>query len=263
MVVVQEIFGVNGHIQAVAAGYAGEGYVAIAPALFDRQERGVALKYEGEDQQKAFRLMEGLSPETAFWISRPRIGLPKSEGHEVLRSSGSVTAGSWRGSRRRGAECRDAAGCCVGYYAGGIGKVAAEDPACPVMLHFGGADSHIGTEQVDAVRSAHPEVEIYVYEGAGHGFNRDVGATYDAAAAKLARERTLGFSEAHMGSSESLARVARVPESVLNFSRHFTSGIEDQELNQLCWQPQRRQTLSRSFAPMTPIPGALRCRLQF
>ncbi len=54
VVVVQEIFGVNSHIRSVADGYAKEGYVAIAPALFDRIEKGVELKYEGEDLQKAF-----------------------------------------------------------------------------------------------------------------------------------------------------------------------------------------------------------------
>ncbi len=200
VVVVQEIFGVNGHMQAVAAGYASEGYVAIAPALFDRQERGVALKYGGEDQQKAFRLMQGLSPETALLDIEAAYRFAKSEGHEGVAVVGFCYGGfmAWI-SATRGAGVGMQPACCVGYYAGGIGKVAEEEPACPVMLHFGGADSHIGTEQVEAVRSAHPEVEIHVYEGAGHGFNRDVGATYDAGAAKLARERTLGFLKAHMG----------------------------------------------------------------
>ena len=77
--------------------------------------------------------------------------------------------------------------CCVGYYAGGVGSVAKEEPSCPVMLHFGAEDTHIGKDQVEAVRAAHPEVEIFVYEGTGHAFNRDVDAEhYNAAAAKLA-----------------------------------------------------------------------------
>ena len=90
-------------------------------------------------------------------------------------------------------------GCCVGYYAGGIGKFAAEEPVCPVMLHFGAEDSHIGKDQIDAVRAAHPEVEIFVYEGAGHAFNRDPHpAAYHAASAKLARERSLKFLKANL-----------------------------------------------------------------
>ena len=68
-----------------------------------------------------------------------------------------------------------------------------------MMLHFGAEDTHIGKDQIDAVRSAHPEVEIFVYEGAGHAFNRDVGPkAYHAASAKLARERTLQFLKTHI-----------------------------------------------------------------
>ncbi len=199
VVVVQEIFGVNGHIQSVASGYAGEGYVAIAPALFDRQERGVQLRYEGEDQQKAFRLMNGHSLDKALLDIEAAYRFVNNEGHHAIGVIGFCYGGlmSWI-SATRGQSVGMQPSCCVGYYAGGIGKVAAEDPTCPVMLHFGGADSHIGTDQIDAVQSAHPEAEVYVYEGAGHGFNRDVGATYDAAAASLARERTLAFLQAHL-----------------------------------------------------------------
>ncbi len=58
----------------------------------------------------------------------------------------------------------------VGFYAGGIGKVASEDPSCPVQLHFGAEDDHIGKDQIDAVRNAHPDVQIFLYDGAGHAF---------------------------------------------------------------------------------------------
>lgn len=80
--------------------------------------------------------------------------------------------------------------CCVGYYPGGIGRFAAEQPICPVMLHFGANDSHIGRDQIEAVRSAHPEVEIYIYDGAEHGFSCDARASFDSPSATLARERT-------------------------------------------------------------------------
>ena len=100
---------------------------------------------------------------------------------------------SWL-SATRGEVLKMQPGCCVGYYPGGIGNVAKEEPVCPVMLHFGANDSHIGPEQIDAVRLAHPEVEIYVYEGAGHAFNRDPHPdAYHAPSAKLARERSLAF----------------------------------------------------------------------
>jgi carboxymethylenebutenolidase len=83
--------------------------------------------------------------------------------------------------------------CCVGYYPGGVGKVAAEEPVCPVMLHFGAADDHIGKDQVDAVRSAHPEVEIFLYDGVGHAFANPDRPSYDAGAAGIAWERSLAF----------------------------------------------------------------------
>ncbi len=83
--------------------------------------------------------------------------------------------------------------CCVGYYAGGIGNVATEEPSCPVMLHFGEADEHIGSDQINAVRNAHPEVEIFLYEGAGHAFSNPGRKSFVPAAAKLAGERTLEF----------------------------------------------------------------------
>ena len=76
--------------------------------------------------------------------------------------------------------------------------VAAEEPSCPVMLHFGAADTHIGVDQIDTVRSAHPEVQVFVYPGAEHAFNRDVWSSYHAPSATLARKRTLEFLKTHV-----------------------------------------------------------------
>jgi carboxymethylenebutenolidase len=88
--------------------------------------------------------------------------------------------------------------CCVDYYPGGIGNFATEEPSCPVMLHFGGADTHIGKEQIEAVRTAHPEVEIFVYEGAQHGFHCDARASYDPKSAAVAWPRTIEFLKTHL-----------------------------------------------------------------
>lgn len=89
--------------------------------------------------------------------------------------------------------------CCIAFYPGGIGSVATETPGCPVMLHFGGDDSHIGVEQIEAVRSAHPEVTVFIYEGAQHGFNCDVRSSYYAEASKLAMKRTMSFLKENIG----------------------------------------------------------------
>lgn len=194
VVVLQEIFGVNAHIRSVADRLAEAGFEAIAPALFDRAEHDVELRYGGQDFGRAFELMGKLDPETALLdvvAAAAEIGTEKGGVAVVGFCYGGFL--SWL-SATRGSEVGFRPTCCVGYYAGGIGKVAAETPACPVMLHFGGSDSHIGMDQIEAVRTAHPNIPVYVYEGAGHAFNRDVDSgSFHAEAAALAWERTLAF----------------------------------------------------------------------
>ena len=195
LVVVQEIFGVNQHIRSVADGYARDGFLTIAPALFDRIERDLQLSYSDADMKRAFGLYPQLKPELSLLDVAAAFAWVRDASGKGTGVLGFCYGGliAWL-SATRGEELKMQPGCCVGYYAGGIGKVAKEEPVCPVMLHFGAEDSHIGKEQIDAVRRAHPEVEIYLYEGAGHAFNREpYPASYHAASAKLARERSLRF----------------------------------------------------------------------
>jgi len=199
LVLVQEIFGINAHIRSVADGYAKDGFLVIAPALFDRFERDVELKYEGEDMKRAFEFYQKLKPEPTLLDIAAAYGVAKEAG-KGIGVIGFCYGGlaSWLVATR-GENLKMQPSCCVGYYAGGIGSVAKEEPSCPVMLHFGANDDHIGKDQIEAVRAAHPEVEIFVYEGAGHAFNRDVDAAhYDAASAKLARQRSLAFLKANI-----------------------------------------------------------------
>jgi len=199
LVLVQEIFGISAHIRSVADGYAKDGFLVVAPAIFDRFERDVELKYGGEDQQRAFGFYGQLKPETTLMDVAAAYEVTKKAGKGIGVIGycyGGLT--SWLVATR-GEKLKMQPSCCVGYYAGGIGSVAKEEPSCPVMLHFGAKDTHIGMDQVEAVSSAHPEVEIFVYEGAGHAFNRDVDVEhYDAASAKLARQRSLAFLKTHI-----------------------------------------------------------------
>jgi carboxymethylenebutenolidase len=195
LVVVQEIFGVNSHIRSVADGYAADGFLVVAPALFDRIERDLQLDYSPEGLKKAFSLYPQLKPDLSLLDVAAAFSYAKQAAEKGTGVLGFCYGGllSWL-SATRGEDLKMQPGCCVGYYPGGIGNVAKEEPVCPVMLHFGANDSHIGTDQIEAVRAAHPEVEIYVYEGAGHAFNRDPHPeAYHAASAKLARERSLAF----------------------------------------------------------------------
>jgi carboxymethylenebutenolidase len=193
IVVVQEIFGVNASIRSVADAYAAEGFLCIAPALFDRFERGLELGYGEEDMKKAFTLYGQLNPDTQLLDVAAAFSFVKAAG-KGTGVVGFCYGGlmSWL-SATRGEKLAMQLDCCVGYYAGGIGKVATEEPSCPVMLHFGTDDDHIGKDQVDAVKAAHPEVEIFLYEGAGHAFANAARSSYVVDAANLAWERSLKF----------------------------------------------------------------------
>jgi carboxymethylenebutenolidase len=198
LVLVQEIFGINAHIRGVADGYARDGFLVVAPALFDRFEPNVELKYEGEDMQRASSFYQKLRPEAALLDIAAAYGWAKKS-EKGIGVVGYCYGGlmSWL-TATRGEALKMQPSCCVGYYPGGIGQFASEEPSCPVMLHFGAKDSHIGSDQIDAVRSAHPEVEIFAYEGAEHGFNCDARASYHSSSATLARERSLAFLKAHI-----------------------------------------------------------------
>jgi carboxymethylenebutenolidase len=192
LVVIQEIFGVNAHIRSVADGYAMDGFLAVAPALFDRIEPNVELGYDGADAQKARSFIPRLDVDKALLDVAAAIDFCKTAGKKV-----GVIGYCFGGTMAWLAACRLRVAAAVGYYGGRIAQYAAETPVAPVMLHFGSQDAHIPAEEIEKVRSAHPEVEIYLYD-AGHGFNCDARASYNAAAAKEARTRSLAFLKKHL-----------------------------------------------------------------
>ena len=199
VVLLQEIFGVNGHIRSVADRYASQGFLTVAPALFDRVERGVELRYDGDDGKHAYELMQQLKPETALLDIAAAFAHAKQT-HEGVAVVGFCFGGlmSWI-SATRGDEVGIRPDCAVCFYPGGIGKYAAQRPTCPVLIHFGLEDTHIGPDQVEAVRLAnHPEVQIFTYTGAEHGFHCDARSSFNPEAAKLANERTLEFLRSNL-----------------------------------------------------------------
>jgi carboxymethylenebutenolidase len=193
LVVVQEIFGVNKSIRKVADDYAREGFLAIAPAIFDRYERNLELDYGEADMKKAFGLYPQLEPNVQLLDIAAAFHHAKQAGKPTGLLGfcyGGLVA--WL-SATRGEDFKMQPDCCVGYYPGGVGKVAAEEPVCPVLLHFGAEDTHIGSDQIEAVRDAHPEVEIALYDGVGHAFANPDRPSYDAKAAAAAWDRSLAF----------------------------------------------------------------------
>lgn len=188
LVVIQEIFGVNAHIRSVADGYAKDGFLSVAPALFDRIQPGVELGYEGEDMQTARNMIPKLDFAKAVEDIQAAIDYAAEASGKSVGVIGYCLGGTlaWLSATR----LRPSA--VVGYYAGSIGRFATETPTCPVMLHFGKEDTHIPASEVEKVKAAHPEVEIYWYD-AGHGFNCEPRASYNPAAAKEARARSVEF----------------------------------------------------------------------
>lgn len=199
LVVVQEIFGVNKSIRRVVDQYAKAGFLTIAPALFDRIEPDVELGYSEAEVKTAFtgyypllNIDKSLLDVAAAFHYAKRTGKPT--GVLGFCYGGLV---SWL-SATRGRYIHMQPDCCVAYYPGGIGKVAEEDPICPTMLHFGSKDTHIGMDQVDAVRSHHRRMQVHLYDGAGHAFANPDRPSYNDDAADLAQHRTMKFLKTHL-----------------------------------------------------------------
>ena len=194
LVVIQEIFGVNSHIRAVTDGFAAEGYVALAPGMFDRVGQNIQLGYSPEDVAKGREIRAKIDYDDAVRDMGAAVAaLSGCAGYAV-----GVVGYCWGGSLAWSAATRlDGVDAAVGYYGGFVPDMADETPRHPVMLHFGDADESIPLAGVEKVKAAHPDVPVYIYP-AGHGFNCDQRGSYDAESAKLARERTLEFFAEHL-----------------------------------------------------------------
>jgi len=193
LVVVQEIFGVNAHMRAVCDGFAADGYLAVAPALFDRVERNVDLGYVGDDRTRGMDLRGRCNVDHALADIAAARAVAGTAGRV------GVIGYCWGGYLAWLAAARlSGFSCAIAYYGGGMTNAAAEKPKVPVLAHFGERDAHIPVEGVRSLAAAHPEMDVHIY-AADHGFNCDHRASYDAAAATLARERTVAFLREHVG----------------------------------------------------------------
>jgi carboxymethylenebutenolidase len=193
VVVIQEIFGVNEHIRKVCDGYAADGYVALAPALFDRVERGVEVGYDGPSMQKGVSVVTQLKPGNALKDIQAAV--------DALAKVGKVgvVGYCYGGTMTWAAVCRlERVVAGSSYYGGQLARQLDTPPRAPVILHFGETDAMIPMTDVDKVRAAFPDVPVYTYP-AGHGFNCEARGSYHAESARLARERTLALFRTHVG----------------------------------------------------------------
>jgi carboxymethylenebutenolidase len=187
IVLLQEIFGVNAHIRSVCDGFAEEGYLVVAPALFDRVERGVELGYTPDTTTKGRALRGELGWDAPLRDARAALVLASPAGKVA------AVGYCWGGSLAFLCAARlDGVAAAVAYYGGQIVGFASEPLRCPVLMHFGARDALIPPADVEAIRAAQPGALVHVYD-ADHGFSCDARASHDAAAASLARERTLAF----------------------------------------------------------------------
>lgn len=193
VVVVPEIFGVNGHIRSVADGYAADGYLAIAPAMFDRVQRKYEAGYTQPDIGAGVEIMKKISWDQAVLDVQAAVEHGKAAGKAGVVGYCWGGAVAWMAAAR--IKSLAAASC---YYGGAIPSLIAERALCPVQFHFGETDQSIPLEKAKEVVAAHPEAESHFYP-AGHGFNCDQRGSFHEPSAKLARERTLAFFGRHLG----------------------------------------------------------------
>ena len=191
LVILQEIFGLNQHIREVTEKFAAAGWLAVAPALFDRAEKGVELAYDGDGVAKG-RELKTATDEKAL--------LDVSAALDSLAGSGrlGVVGYCWGGSLawRAAAEIKGLAAC-VAYYGGDLPGLKALQPHCPVMAHFGAEDSAIPLDGVEAFKAAQPDLPVHIWP-AGHGFNCDHRASFHAQSAAEAGQLTEAFLSQHM-----------------------------------------------------------------
>ncbi len=198
IVVIQEIFGVNSHIRAVCDGYAADGYTAIAPALFDRLEKGVELGYEGADIEIGRELAR---TKTDFKRAVGDVLDTADHLRGLLGSNAKVatTGYCWGGvvSIAAAMQGPDRVQAAISYYGTGTVNFAKQTPHVPLQLHFGDQDGSIPEADIDTMRNAWPDAEIYVYN-AHHGFNCTERSQHDPASATLAKTRVLDFLSKHI-----------------------------------------------------------------
>jgi carboxymethylenebutenolidase len=198
LVVLQEIFGVNSHIQEVADGYAAEGYFVVAPSTFHRVQTGVELGYTEADMGTGFALKTAVEALPAPGVLAD---IQAAIRHAAQGGKVGIVGYCWGGLLTwRSAGELVGLSAAVPYYGGGMTTPAetARQPQVPVLAHFAEQDSWIPMDTVQAFRQAHPGVTVHTYP-AHHGFNCNQRGSWNADAAQLARQRSLAFLAQHLG----------------------------------------------------------------
>ena len=191
VIVLQEIFGITDHIKDVCKQYAAHGYLAIAPALFDRIKKNIVLDYSSFAEGRDYKMQ--LQDEQVLLD----IAASAATAENDLKVA--VIGFCFGGALAYLASTRLNLDCAISYYGGGIAeKYINQNPLCPIMYHFGALDPIIPSTDVAAIQSNHPEGVFHIYEDAGHGFNCSDRRDYHSESAKIAFARSLEFLKMHI-----------------------------------------------------------------
>lgn len=193
IVVIQEIFGVNSHIRNVCDRLASAGYVAVAPAIFDRIEPNFQSSYSPDEVAVARKFVA--NPDWTAMLRDTQAAI------DAVKDSGPVgIIGFCLGGSVAYAAATKLSGlkAAVGYYGGAVVRFADDKPAVPTQLHFGEKDTGIPLTDIETIKTKRPDVEVFTYPGAQHGFGCDERASYDKASSDLAWQRSLAFFAAHL-----------------------------------------------------------------
>ena len=194
LVVIQEIFGVNSHIKNVTDGFAADGYVAIAPALFDRVERDFETGYAPADIERGRMVRGKLQIEDAVKDIAAAVTELQKTGLKV-----GVVGYCFGGTMAWLAATRiPGVAAASSFYGGGVADTAGEQPRCPVIFHFGETDASIPKDHWDRIKAQHPGIPMHIYP-AGHGFSCDERGSFHEPSARQARQRTIDFFREHVG----------------------------------------------------------------
>jgi carboxymethylenebutenolidase len=192
LVVIQEAFGVNDYVRSVCDRYAAEGYLAIAPALYDRQRRDATFGYEKTDMDAARQLRAGLVWADVLKDVDAAVNEVTSAGKVGI--VGYCVGGSvaWLAAQHLNIAAA------VSYYGRDIVGMRDRPPRCPTMLLFAERDAHIPLGDVETIRTTFPELPIYVLPGE-HGFDCDKRASFEPTSARIGRDRTLALFRKYVG----------------------------------------------------------------
>lgn len=188
IVVIQEIFGVNSHIRNICDRLANEGYVALAPSIFDRIEPNFQSGYSPDEVAVARKFVA--NPDWPAMLRDTQAAIDAAKSIGPVGIIGFCLGGSIAYAAATRLTGLTAA---VGYYGGAVVRFADDKPTVPIQLHFGEKDSGIPLSDVETIKAKRPDVEVFVYPGAQHGFGCDERASYDKPSSDLAWQRSLAF----------------------------------------------------------------------